>query len=445
MKHIIVIICTFILLAKGWAQTDSFSAEPFIRQECSAASKLKNPGMVLRFYECTQFRKAWVINPTLQRELETLLMRAAEYGLNDQYYYKGLNHIKQFADTEPDSFRADLLFTDLCFSFTNNVRYGNGTAMVGYSGLSCEYGKDEIPVLLAAAVESGSIRHFVDSIENRTPGCRSFKKEIAGHLKQQGPRHADTLQVLFRAINELRMVYCLLGTYPKLVLVNIPSATLEVHGQDSILLLSDVIVGKPSTHTPTLISEIKEIMLYPYWHVPHSIASRELLPAIKKNPGYLQKNNFQVLNRSGRIVDPASINWHALNASNFPYTLRQSTGCDNSLGLIKFNFQSPYSVYLHDTPWKLLFGFPKRFFSHGCIRVEKARELARLLLDENAIAIDTLITDSPPPVHNPVPVRLAEPVPILVLYNTAWPDSSGIVQYYRDIYRKEGKQKPDKY
>jgi murein L,D-transpeptidase YcbB/YkuD len=145
---------------------------------------------------------------------------------------------------------------------------------------------------------------------------------------------------------------------------------------------------------------------------------------------------MQVLNKSGKRVDAGSINWNSLSPSSFPYTLRQSTGCDNSLGIVKLNFYSPYSVYLHDTPWKVLFNFNRRYYSHGCIRVERALELAHFLLKENTIAIDTLEEKGCIRNQAPVPIPVKERTPVFVLYNTAWFDSTGLVQFNDDIYGK---------
>ncbi len=240
---------------------------------------------------------------------------------------------------------------------------------------------------------------------------------------------------LKNAINAIRWLRCLSIQSPVFV-VNIPSATLLVVHNGNTLMESKLIVGKRSTPTPTLASTITEVILYPYWSVPHNIATRELLPLIQRNAGYLEANNMQVLNKAGKIVDPGSINWNSLSPSNFPYALRQSTGCDNSLGIVKLNFYSPYSVYLHDTPWKVLFNLNRRYFSHGCMRVEKALELAHFLLKENTIAIDTLGEKGCIRNQAPVPIPVKEHTPVIVLYNTAWFDSTGIVQFNEDIYRK---------
>jgi murein L,D-transpeptidase YcbB/YkuD len=171
--------------------------------------------------------------------------------------------------------------------------------------------------------------------------------------------------------------------------------------------------------------------------VPNSIATKELLPLIKRNPGYINTGNYQVLNNSGRIVNPYSINWHALSRSYFPYTIRQSTGCDNSLGLLKLNFYNPFGVYLHDTPSKSLFALKKRFFSHGCMRMEKPMEIGHLVLKDNFIAIDTLEQKGCLINQSPITVNADVHMPVIVWYNPVSVDiATGRVIFYEDVYNK---------
>jgi murein L,D-transpeptidase YcbB/YkuD len=243
------------------------------------------------------------------------------------------------------------------------------------------------------------------------------------------------LRELQTAINTTRWLYCIRQS-PHVVIVNIPSATLWVYEKGKVILESRIIVGKPSTPTPTLSSKITEVILYPYWMVPYSIATKELLPAIQKNPGYINANNYQVLDRQGRIMNPYHINWQELNRSDFPYTIRQSTGCDNALGLIKMNFENPFSVYLHDTPGKKLFETNRRYYSHGCMRVEKAMDLGHLVLKNNKIAIDTLTPKGCLRNQSPIVVPADEIIPVFVLYQTAWFDAAGLAGFHEDIYRK---------
>lgn len=222
----------------------------------------------------------------------------------------------------------------------------------------------------------------------------------------------------------------------KAIVVNIPVAFLKVYEKDSVLLQMKLIVGKKTTPTPTLLSVVDEVVLYPYWHVPYSIATKELLPHIKRNIGFLDQGNYQVLNLQGKIVDPYKINWQKLSLGHFPYIIRQGTGCDNSLGLLKLNFYSPFGVYLHDTPSAALFGTNKRFYSHGCMRMEKPFELGHLLLKDNSIAIDTLEEKGCLLNQAPVIVKVREKIPVLVWYNTVAVDAAGRLVFHEDVYER---------
>ncbi len=246
---------------------------------------------------------------------------------------------------------------------------------------------------------------------------------------------SNRLRQLKLSINYYRWLNCLSKQEPVIV-VNIPSAYLKVYYHDEIIEEMRMIVGKASTPTPLLTSRVKEVILYPYWHVPYSIATKELLPAIKKNPGYINAHNYQVLDKSGSIINPYSIDWSQLSTTHFPYIIRQSTGCDNALGLIKFDFFNPYSVYLHDTPSKSLFSLHKRYFSHGCMRLGEPMNLGHLILKSNAIAIDTLEQKGCLRNQSPIRVKPDENIPVIVWYNPAGVDSSGRVIFYEDPYRK---------
>jgi murein L,D-transpeptidase YcbB/YkuD len=243
------------------------------------------------------------------------------------------------------------------------------------------------------------------------------------------------LEELKLAINNIRFLYCIKQS-STVIIVNIPSATLLVYDQGKNILESRIIVGKRSTPTATLSSKVTDVVLYPYWMVPYSIATKELLPAIKRNIGYLDAGNYQVINKSGKVMNPYSIDWQSLSRSYFPYIIRQSTGCDNSLGLVKLNFYNPFGGYLHDTPAKKLFAYNKRYFSHGCMRVQKAMELAHIVLKNNSIALDTLEDKGCLRNKAPIVVPADQQLPVFVIYSTAWIDANGRITFYDDIYRK---------
>jgi L,D-transpeptidase YcbB len=246
---------------------------------------------------------------------------------------------------------------------------------------------------------------------------------------------AKRLAQLKLAINYYRWLSCF-SQHRSTIVVNIPAAYLKVYRDDNIVLEMRMIVGKKTTPTPTLLSTVNEIILYPYWHVPYSIATKELLPHIKQSASFIDKGNYQVLNGAGKIMNPYAINWRAFNTSYFPYTIRQSTGCDNALGLLKLNFYSPDGVYLHDTPNKNLFSLNKRYFSHGCMRMEKPMELGHLVVKNNAIAIDTLSQKGCLRNQAPITVHADVHMPVLVWYNPVGIDNVGRVLFFEDVYGK---------
>ncbi|WP_343670860.1 L,D-transpeptidase family protein [Chitinophaga sp.] len=243
---------------------------------------------------------------------------------------------------------------------------------------------------------------------------------------------------LKHALNTWRWLNCIQQEQP-VIIVNIPAANLFYLHKDTVLFYTRCIVGKRATPTTPLISAVHEVILFPYWNVPHQIAVNELLPAIQSAPlDYLDYGNYQVLDKTGRVLDPATIKWQQLNKNNFPYTLRQLFGCDNALGIIKLNFFSPYSTYLHDTPNKSYFLFNSRYFSHGCIRVENVDSLAEILepglhpfLANAATTVCDLASDK-----GQLIFPLKHKVPLFILYEVAWPDASGEIRFYDDVYNK---------
>lgn len=161
----------------------------------------------------------------------------------------------------------------------------------------------------------------------------------------------------------------------KYIWVNLPTYYLKVYDHDTVALQSKVIIGKPETRTPLLYSVISDMVTYPTWTVPNSIIKKQYLPKLKINPYYLSTIGLRLVDSKGEDVDPGSVNW-AKYSKGIPYKVVQGSGDDNALGILKFNFSNPYSVYLHDTNQRYLFKNTLRALSHGCVRVEQWDKLA---------------------------------------------------------------------
>jgi L,D-transpeptidase YcbB len=223
------------------------------------------------------------------------------------------------------------------------------------------------------------------------------------------------------------------------IAVNVANFELDVIEDMQSVLTMRVIVGKAYHSTPFISDKMTYLVLNPYWNVPPSIAAKELAPLARKNPGYFAKNNMKVYKGWGADaleVDPATVNWAKVTEKNIPYQIQQMPGSKNSLGRIKFMFPNKFNVYLHDTPSRELFKKLERVFSHGCIRIEKPIELALYLLRDDPKWSREKILDALK-TNEERTVRLPEPIPVYVLYWTAWSDESGAVSFRRDIYDRD--------
>ena len=223
----------------------------------------------------------------------------------------------------------------------------------------------------------------------------------------------------------------------ELVVVDVAGFDVSYFRDDEPVWTSKVIVGRPYRETPIFKSLITYVVFNPTWTIPPTILIKDKLPVIKRDPGYLKRNNIRVLDAQGREVNPHSVNWSQYGAGRMPpYQLRQDPGEDNALGLVKIMFPNPHLVYLHDTPTKSLFDKDERTFSSGCIRVQKAFELAELVLGDPATWNQQTMAEVVA-TKKMQTVNLAKPVPVLILYWTAQPRPDGQVVFRNDVYGRD--------
>lgn len=221
------------------------------------------------------------------------------------------------------------------------------------------------------------------------------------------------------------------------IVVNVPEFRLRAYDdQFNIAVTMKVVVGKAyGRHdTPIFMSKMRSVIFRPYWNVPLSIAIAEVIPGLQRNPGYLPKENMEIVDDHGNVVGSGAVTNEVLQeAREGKLTFRQKPGPENSLGLVKFMFPNEFDVYMHDTPATELFSRSRRDFSHGCIRLEKPADLAAWVLRNNAgwdaghIRAAMNGTDTKE-------VTLAHPIPVLIVYGTAIVSEDGVVHFYDDIY-----------
>jgi L,D-transpeptidase YcbB len=224
------------------------------------------------------------------------------------------------------------------------------------------------------------------------------------------------------------------------IVVNVAGFELTAYLDGAPALSMPVIVGQPGHKTPLLGDQIVNVKFAPTWTVPDRIARRELLPKIKNDPSYLASNNFRVfLDHAATVeIDPAQVDWAALSSSNMPYMLRQDPGPSNALGLIRFSLSNDLNIYMHDTGSRQLFAQAERSLSHGCVRVGSPVELADFVLDGLDKAWTPNDIELAMGADKPHFQKLAAPVPVDLVYFTAWVDAAGKVQFRDDIYGYDG-------
>ncbi len=207
------------------------------------------------------------------------------------------------------------------------------------------------------------------------------------------------------------------------VLVNIPEFKLHVFDSGKQQLEMRVIVGSAANSTVIFSGNLQYIVFSPYWNVPESIVSKEILPSMKRNPNYIANKNMEITGYSNGLP-----------------MVRQKPGAGNSLGLVKFLFPNSHSIYLHDTPNKDLFSESSRSLSHGCIRLSEPKKFAQYLLREDTATIwKSKVIDSCMHLSTEKWVTLKKKVPVLLVYFTAWVDANGKLNFRKDIYKHDEK------
>jgi murein L,D-transpeptidase YcbB/YkuD len=285
---------------------------------------------------------------------------------------------------------------------------------------------------LATAADQGLLM-WLDTIKPKHAQYAALQKALGDPAMEQ---HAGQI-----ALNLERWRWMPDELGARYIIVNIPSFHLEAHQGAQTVLPMKVVVGTRDNKTPIFSDMMTTTVFSPYWNVPDSIVEGETAPAAARDPGFLQRNNIEILRLSkagAKPVDPSTVNWddpEELKALAF----RQKPGANNALGHVKFLFPNPYDVYLHDTPADALFARPGRAFSHGCVRVEQPEALAKWLLMDDPEWTDNKIVEA---MHagEEQHVKLKQEIPVHIVYFTAWADDAGVVRLYPDVYGYDAAQ-----
>jgi len=308
---------------------------------------------------------------------------------------------------------------------------------------------DRVPILRRRLIMSGDLR------PRNNYNTYTFDAELAEGVRNFQRRHGlrptgRVMRSTYPALNisaeeRLMLLRVNLGRIRELmsqgvddryILVNIPAFQLEAVEHFEVQQRHRVIVGRTQRQSPSIKATVRALNFYPYWRVPDSVAHLDLIPRLRKEPEYLEKEKIRVLTTfGGAEVDPNLVNWSSPEAQKLKF--RQDPGPQNALGIVRIDMPNADNVYMHDTPMKNLFNQHSRAFSAGCVRVQGVLDLVDWIAQyepgwrqgqaEGVIAAG-----------QPVDVTLTRPLPVYFAYITAWAERDGEIQFRPDIYGRDG-------
>ena len=336
-------------------------------------------------------------------------------------------------------------------------------ALVAYRALEKEGGWPTIPdgEVLKAGIRDRRVVELRErlvvtgDLETKKPHDDLFDEELAQGVERFQQRHGldmdgvvgkMTLAALNIPVSEKtdrirvnleRLRWVLQDDSSSFIVVNIAAFEVFYIRNEEFVWRSRVQVGKEYRKTPVFRADMNYIVFNPTWTVPPTILKKDIIPKAAKDPAYLDARNIKVIDSQGSIIPAAQVDWQKYLDGGFPYTLRQDPGPNNALGRVKFIFPNKHYVFLHDTSHRSYFSRSKRSFSSGCIRVENPLEFAEILLNDpgnwSIDKIEELIESA-----KTRTVHLAEPLPVFLLYWTAFVDDDGTVNFREDIYGRDG-------
>jgi murein L,D-transpeptidase YcbB/YkuD len=330
------------------------------------------------------------------------------------------------------------------------VSNGGWPTIPGTRMIRPEDNDERLPLLRRRLMISGELRRgqsggfgFTDDLE---PAIRRFQENYG--LRVTGRVDRATLQAL-NVPAQARLAQLRINLQrirdlvaqrveDRYVLVNVAAFQLEAVERHQVELRHRVIAGKPERQTPSVRATIKALNFFPYWRVPDSVATLDLIPRLLKEPDYLQKEQIRVFNGSynGQEIDPYNIDWRQADATRIKF--RQDPGPQNALGLVRLDMPNEHGVYMHDTPMKPLFNQRSRAFSAGCVRVQDVFALVDWIVKYEAGWEQPGRAQEVLESGQALDLNLTRPVPVYFTYITAWAEPDGRIVFRPDIYNRDG-------
>ncbi|UPL50934.1 L,D-transpeptidase family protein [Hymenobacter sublimis] len=413
---------------------------------------LVNGRAVQAFYAAQHYPTHWVRpggwNPAATQALH-LLGQAAEFGLDRSRY--GWPHLPSL----PDSLRrttsrtdrqqqlalCELRLTDALLRYTYHLRHG----VLQPHSLLPVAALDSLLAHTTALVLQRALQapDFTRALLAEQPAHRGYQQLQAAWSRALHSSAPDSARLMNDTTAGFRQVAINLERYrwetapdSAYAEVNIPAYRLQLMHGGRVLQTHRVVVGQPEWPTPVLSSRILVFVTAPEWRVPYSIAVREFLPELQRDPGYLYDHHYRLYDGRGRLINPWHVNWRRITPEKFTYAIRQRAGRTNALGSVVFYFPNQQKVFLHDTPARAAFSRPARALSHGCVRVEHPLKLAEYLLRREGRASDLRAMHTSIRNQSKQRFDLNTGLRVHLRYYTCEAEN-GTLRFYPDIYRHD--------
>ncbi|HJU15242.1 MAG TPA: L,D-transpeptidase family protein [Stellaceae bacterium] len=374
-----------------------------------AGERLK-VGLLRRFYAAHRFEPIWTTRQAQANALVNAVLRAGDHGLSPELFHADL--LRQTATLSP--LERDLLLSDAFLSYADALARGAMPVERRTDDEALTPEPIDVAAALDAAIDSPDPAAAIEALAPTAPTYRALRQALQGYRLGASPGdRAETNRLREIEVNLERQRWLPRRLPADRVWVNVADARLVLYLADRPVFATRVIVGQDDerNQSPEFRAIINGIVFNPPWNIPEDIAKDEILPKLTRDPNYLTRHNI--------VMQPNGM-------------LQQLPGPDAGLGQLKFAMDNRYGVYLHDTPSKNLFSRDDRRISHGCIRVQNVRELAALLMQQSIDKINQAIATG-----STTQVNLPEPVPVFVVYQTAFVDSDGTLQFRPDVYNRD--------
>jgi len=382
-----------------------------------------------KFYRKKFGKGVWTGKKGLNKkgvELVRVLQQANTDGLEPREYLSALPKNIQSL-TGKDLAAAELYLSQSLWKFGRDLSAGRTTPAVSEPDIIISRKKADVEGWLKLASRKGPAK-LIAALRPAHPQYLALRNILPS------AKGARARQII---VNMERWRWLPRSLGNRHVLVNQAAFEMMIVNKGKIADRRRVVVGKPFHKTPMFSHAVQYAEFNPTWTVPRSIAGNEILPKLRKDPGYLERNNYKVYTSwkaDAPAMNPHSVDWHSVSNKDFRFRIVQQPGDNNALGQVKFLFPNRLNIYLHDTPAKSLFNERSRAFSHGCIRVHKPLEFAEKLFGSRSLnqsKINKILS-------NPATqrVNLKKQVPIHLAYFTVWVDG-GKAQFHKDVYGRD--------